>query len=117
MEKIKVEELKEKFPKSIKALGEFIFPVLGVLDSDFPDEETRKNITDKITDVVLSNTPRLLLDFFDKYKLFISIVNQGDEQSWECSVSGTEFVYNSTSRAEADQKAYYNAFKALEEQL
>lgn len=117
MEKIKIDELKEKFPKSIKTFGEYILPVLGVFDLANIDEAERSELTDQILDVSISGAPRMLFDFFDKYKLFISIINRGDEQSWEYAISGTEFIEVTTSRAEADQKAYYNAFKALEEQL
>lgn len=115
MDKIKIEELKEKFPKAIKRFGEYIAPVGEMFKENSP--EMQEEIAAELVEIVIVNNPKILYDFFDRYKLFISVMNKGDEQSWHSSVSSTEFSEDAESRAEAEQKSYINAFKALEEEL
>lgn len=113
MYKISVEELKTKFPKAIQSFREFIIPALTYNPEDGTYVKLEAEDEDAVVDVIISNTPRTLYDFFDAKKLYISIINDGELNRWRSDVNGSDFTEDSDSRAEAEQRAFYEAFKIL----
>jgi hypothetical protein len=107
MNKIKVEDIRKDYPKAVDKLKEWLRP----LYFENSDSEIISQYGDNVVDIVITHSARTLYDFFDSLNLFISIFYDGID--WGYSVSSTEQVGDADSRVEAEQKAFMEAFKHL----
>jgi hypothetical protein len=99
----------EPYPKSFQALVNWL-PV-----------QNQKDDIDRpmIAHQILSYTPRFLYDFFDDKKIYITIsYHEGapDEGTFLWKINNEQIHYGG-SRIEAEQDAFKEAFKILEETL
>lgn len=117
MKKIKVEDLNKDFPKAMEKFKEWLKP----LYFEKMDEDIIKQYGDNLVDVVISHSTRMLYDFFDAQKIFISI-RCDYEKDWNWDIIGEDQnlideKISQDSRPKAEQEAFIRAFKILNEKL
>lgn len=104
--------IKDPYPKSFKALVDWL-PV-----QNEQDEVNRSMIAHQI----LTYTPRFLYDFFDDQKLYITVfyhegapdADEGEGFLWKINEDKSHF---GGTRIVAEEEAFKEAFKKLEESL
>ena len=120
---IKYEELQKSYPEAIKTLKDWITLKRQVdidtlrtngLDVSNENIEEIQEWKEHFTELMVVYNPRGLFDFFDEQNIKICIT-LSDSDLWTYWNTSSGYSYTAGSRAEAEQKAFVEAFKLLEE--
>jgi hypothetical protein len=115
-------ELLEKHPRAGSVIRNWLlWRMVEALESELIDEEFKQYMrdqgieNDKIAPMIDAN-PRMLLDVFDEYKVFIEILLYPDE-TFTCKIGNQATTNSWKTRKEAEIFAVEAAFEILEKQL
>jgi hypothetical protein len=115
-------ELLEKHPRAGSVIRNWLlWRMVEALESESIDEEFKQYMrdqgieNDKIAPMIDAN-PRMLLDVFDEYKVFIEILLYPDE-TFTCKIGNQATTNSWKTRKEAEIFAVEAAFEILEKQL
>jgi hypothetical protein len=115
-------ELLEKYPRAASIIKNWLLSrMVEALQSESIDEEFKQYMRDQGIDndkvaPMIDINPRMLLDVFDEYKVFIEILLYPDE-TFTCKIGNQATTNSWKTRKEAEIFAVEAAFEILEKQL
>lgn len=114
-----------QYPKGKKLLEEFARRNLAEFQKNIMKDAPVEGleipaITDEMAEqyakALLTTQPRILYDFFDENGIIIEITFSDKEGGWDYNVNNTRSL-NYASRLQAENNAFYESFRQLEEKI
>jgi hypothetical protein len=111
-------KINEHSRKAAQGLQESMIKELGKNAEGIELPPIEDDVVDQISKSILSSNPRLLFDLFDEMGVYIAIYPDKDtENMWIYWNNKQNHSSAASSRIEAEQKAFIDAFKVAEELL
>ena len=110
-----------RYPKAVQKIKEWTFsqPELQSVTDEFIDPKDPEKSKEMFVGLMVQMDPRKLYDIFDSFNIFIS-VSKGELDTFRSHVLGGDLPHGGnlvSTRHEAEQSAFHDAFEILEKQL
>lgn len=114
-------QIKARYPKAVAKIQEWVFnqPELQSVTDEFIDLKDPEKSKEMFVGMMIQMDPRKLYDIFDSFGITISVY-KSDSSTFRSSALGGEIPNNenlTSTRHDAEQSAFHDAFELLEKQL
>lgn len=118
---MKAKEILETYPLSKEVIKEWFLQKMIKSFDEFEGDDNFKEymlklgVDDFQIEKIIDSSPRMLMDVFDNYSIYISIMY--GENSFKYKLNDKEVKTNHRNRVSVEKEAILEGFKILEKQL